>query len=335
MKLKLKKLQDQVVVITGASSGIGLVTAKMAAEKGAKVVLAARNDEALQKIAEEIRAKGGECTIVDADVSDQNEVRRIANDAIERFGRIDTWVNNAGVSVYGKLLEVEDKDSRRIFDVNFWGLVYGSKLACEMMRENGGALINIGSILSDRAIPIQGMYSASKHAVKAFTDALRMELEKDKIPISVTLIKPGAIDTPYLDHAKSYMDVRPSHPPPVYAPEIVAEAILHCAEQPVRDLIVGGGGKMVSSMERIPRFADRMMSWSMFKDQRSKRPNDEPEKNSLHYPMADGEERGTYEGRVLERSLYTTAARRPLLTGLTISAVLGAIAAAVILRPRP
>jgi NAD(P)-dependent dehydrogenase (short-subunit alcohol dehydrogenase family) len=113
-------------------------------------------------------------------------------------GRIDTWVNNAGVSIYGRIEEVPDADSRRLFDTNFWGVVNGSRIAAKIMKETGGgAIINVGSTLSDRAVPIQGMYSASKHAVKGFTDAFRMELESDDVPISVTLVKPAAIDTPY------------------------------------------------------------------------------------------------------------------------------------------
>jgi NAD(P)-dependent dehydrogenase (short-subunit alcohol dehydrogenase family) len=160
-----------------------------------------------------------------ADVGREQDVRRIAEDTIRRFGGFDAWVNNAGVSIYGRLLDVSIEDQRKLFETNFWGVVYGSRVACDVMRRRGGALINIGGALSDRAIPLQGTYCASKHAVKAYTDALRMELEKEGAPISVTLIKPSAIDTPYKRHAKNYLLVEPDNPPPVYAPELVAEAI--------------------------------------------------------------------------------------------------------------
>lgn len=332
MKHKLKKLSDQVIVITGASSGIGLATARMAAEHGAKLVLAARNDDALQKIVEEIRGNGGEAIHVDVDVTNPHDLRRLANDAIERFGAIDTWINNAGVSVYGKLLEVDEDDHRRLFETNFWGLVNASKIAVEFLRQNGGALINIGSVLSERAIPLQGMYSASKHAVKAFTDALRLELEEEKAPISVTLIKPGAIDTPYLENAKSYLEVRPDHAPPVYDPRVVAEAILHCAEQPVRDLLVGGGSKLLAAAEAAPRIADKVLGWTMFRQQRSERPN--VEGSNLHAPLRGGKERGPYEGHVMKSSVYTRASMHPVLTGLTLTAIAGAVAAALLIKPR-
>ena len=238
MEVKLKKLEDQVVVITGASSGIGLVTARKAAERGAKLVVAARAEGALRRLVEEINSKGGEAVYVVADVGREEDVRRIAETAAGRFGGFDTWVNNAGVSIYGRLLDTPVEDMRRMFDTNFWGTVYGSLVAAESLRLRGGALINVGSTLSDRAIPIQGAYSASKHAVKAFTDALRMELEAEGAPVSVTLVKPGTIDTPYRKHAKNLLEKEPALPPPAYAPEAAADAILHCAETPVRDVML-------------------------------------------------------------------------------------------------
>ena len=205
MTPRLKPVKNQVLVVTGASSGIGLVTARMATKRGARVVLTARNHEALQQAAQEIRgdeSSGGMATFIAADVSDESALRRVAEEAISRFGRIDTWVNCAGVSVYGRLMDISLEDQRRVFETNFWGVVMGCRVAVPHLRK-GGALINIGSILSDRAIPLQGIYGSSKHAVKAYTDSLRMELEHDRLPISVTLIKPYSIDTPYAEHAKN------------------------------------------------------------------------------------------------------------------------------------
>lgn len=258
MTPRLKPLKDQVIVITGASSGIGLVTARMAAKRGARVVLTARNHEALQQAAQEITSdetSGGMAAYVAADVSDESAVRRVAEEAVARFGRIDTWVNGAGVSVYGRLMDISLEDQRRLFETNFWGVVIGSRIAVPHLRK-GGALINIGSVLSDRAIPLQGIYCATKHAVKAYTDSLRMELEHDRLPIAVTLIKPYSIDTPYAEHAKNYLATEPSFPPPVYAPEVVAEAILHCAEHPTRDVYAGGRRKNHGCTQSLGSQAD-------------------------------------------------------------------------------
>jgi NADP-dependent 3-hydroxy acid dehydrogenase YdfG len=212
MAVSLKSLKDQTIVITGASSGVGLTTARMAAKEGAKLVLAARSEEALRQLETEINSSGGQALAVVADVGNESDVRKIADAAISRFGGFDTWVNNAGVSIYGTIEQVSTEDNRRLFETNFWGVVYGSRIALETLRSRGGALINLGSTLSDRAIPLQGMYSASKFAVRAFTDALRMEIEEAGLPVSVTLIKPAGMNTPYIEHAKNYLDTEPTLP---------------------------------------------------------------------------------------------------------------------------
>lgn len=318
MKPKLKTLKDQVIVITGASSGIGLVTARMAAKKGARLVLTSRSDEALRQLTDEIKASGGQAVYVVGDVAEEDDVRRVAEAALTHFGGFDTWVNNAGVSIYGTLLEVEREDMRQLFETNFWGVVNGSLVAARYLKERGGAIINMGSTLSDRAIPIQGIYSASKHAVKGFTDSLRMELEAEKAPISVTLIKPAAIDTPYTRHAKNYMEVEPKNPPPVYAPEVVAEIILHCAQHPERDVFAGGGGKMISAQGYYaPRLSDKYMERAMIQQQRSDQPR-HGEENGLFDPSGDLQERGGYPGRVFERSVYSKAALHPWLAALLV-----------------
>ena len=315
MNFKLKKLQDQVIVITGASSGIGLVTARMAAKRGARLVLNARNEEALRELTDEINASGVKATYAVGDVGKFDDVQDIASVALQTFGGFDTWVNNAGVSIYGRVLDQSLEDHRRLFDVNYWGVVHGTMVACEHLRQHGGALINIGSVLSDRAIPLQGTYCASKHAVKGYTEALRMELEEEGAPISVTLIKPSAIDTPYIEHAKSLLPVEPLNPPPVYAPETVAEAILHCAEHPERDVYVGGGGKMLSESGQLaPRLTDKLMEATMFDLQKSDRPRLPNRQDSLYSPTEDGKERYGYPGHVAETSIFTKASLHPLLT---------------------
>jgi short-subunit dehydrogenase len=316
MSVQLKKLAEQVVVITGASSGIGLVTARMAARRGAKLVLAARSWDALHQLSDEIKAEGGEAVAVVADVGQEEDVRRIASAAIENFGGFDTWVNNAGVSIYGRVLDVSMEDHRQLFETNYWGLVHGSRVAAEHLRTRGGAIINVGSSLSDRAIPLQGTYCASKHAVKGYTDALRMELEEEGAPVSVTLIKPSAIDTPYKDHAKNYLPVEPENPPPVYAPETVAEAILYSAEHPERDVFIGVGGKAMSiGGKYAPRLTDKVMEAAFFDVQQTDRPSPADRTDGLYDASEDLRERGGYEGHVAESSLYTKASLHPLITG--------------------
>jgi short-subunit dehydrogenase len=320
----LKKLKNQVIVITGASSGIGRATARMAADSGARLVLAARSEPALRELANQINSRGGEAVAVAADVGNEEDVKRIAEVANERFGGFDTWVNNAGVSIYGRVSDVPLDDQRRLFDTNYWGVVYGSLIAAEQLAHRGGAIINVGSTVSDRALPLQGAYSASKHAVKGFTDSLRMELEHDDAPVSVTLIKPGAINTPYIDHAKNYLGVKPTFPPPVYAPEVVAEAILYAAENPVRDLFAGGGGKALSFAEKYaPRITDKLMELWGFDSQKSDKPAPARDADGLHRPSGGGPAQGTYDGHVSKTSLYTKGSMHPLVAGGLVLAGVG------------
>lgn len=325
-----KPLHDQVIVITGASSGIGLTTARMAAGKGARVVLAARNGEALAKIQAEIEASGGKAVHVVADVGERAQVQAIADKAIEAFGGFDTWVNNAGLTIYGRLWEVTDADHERLLKTNLWGTVLGSLVAVEHLRARGGALINIGSVGSDLAFPLQGMYCASKHAIKGFTDALRMELLEESAPVSVTLIKPASIDTPLPQRARNYTDREPKLPPPVYKPEEVAKAILHAAVHPQRDIFVGGGAKALASFKEFaPGAYDFLAPVVTALQKRSEGPQDPDD--ALHGPAKpEGAARGTHPGYVRKTSAYTRSTLHTLPTTALVAG-LGA-AAALLLR---
>ena len=322
MSPKLKPLRRQVMVITGATSGIGLVTARQAADAGVRLVLTARDRSALQELTQELNGEDADAVYVAADVANEDEMRSVADTALQHFGGFDTWVNNAGVSVYGKLEEVSLEDQRRLFETNYWGVVIGSRVACEHLRQHGGALINIGSALSDRAIPIQGAYSASKAAVKGFTDALRMELEADGAPVSVTLIKPATINTPYQDRAANYLDFGAKNPPPVYDPETVSRAILHAATHRERDVVVGAGAAAFGLANLFPRVSDIVMRRAAIRQQQSDQPEPGIRKHQLHEPGQELAERGGYSVH-FGRSLYTAAGRHKVAT---TSVALGAAA---------
>ncbi|MGX7709010.1 SDR family oxidoreductase [Methylobacterium sp. Gmos1] len=323
--MRHKPLREQVIVITGASSGIGLATARMAAEGGARVVLAARSGDVLARLAAEI---GARALAVTADVGDRAQVEGIAERAVATFGGFDTWVNVAGLTVYGPLREITQEDHERLIRTNFWGTVNGSLVAAEHLRARGGALINVGSIASDLAFPFQGLYAASKHAVKGFTDTLRMELIAEGAPVSVTLIKPASVDTPLPNRARNYMDRQPTLPPPIYPPQEVANAILHAAVHPQRDVFVGGGGKLfVMGKEFAPGAYDELAPAIIALQKRGEPPRDSV--GALHAPVRAGEERGDPPVPVMRTSAYTRATLHPLASA-GVAAGLAATAAVVL-----
>jgi short-subunit dehydrogenase len=274
MAIQLKPLDQQVIVITGASSGIGLCTAQSAAKRGATVVLASRSEETLDHVVRDIKAAGGKASWFPCDVSSQDDVDRVARETIAAYGRFDTWVNNAGLSVYGKLDEVPVSDMRRLFDINFWGIVHGSLTALRHLRSHGGAIINVGSEVSEAVVPLQGIYSASKHAVKGFNDALRVEVEEvDKLPVSITLIQPTATDTPFPQNARNYMDKEPKLPDPQDDPQDVADAILDAAVTPTRAKKVGATSKINTFVSKFaPSIGDKMSAKQAENQQYDERP---------------------------------------------------------------
>ena len=325
MALTLKPLAEQVIVITGASSGIGLVTARLAAKQGAAVVLAARNEAALTELAEEITGGGGRAVAVTCDVGKVEEVAQVAETAIREFGRFDTWVNNAGIAIFGQVWDVPLEDWHRMFATTYWGVVHGSLAAVRHYRERGGvgSIVNIGSFFDQRATPVQGTYSSAKFAVRGFTDVLRMELEHNDVPVSVSLIHPGRIDTPYNEHAGDTMPMQPVHHGMVYPPEAVAEAILWCAAHPKRDMYVGSQAKFASLLGAVaPRLTDKLFERIMYTSHQSRdRVSSGSPSRALYEAGYGGRERGTHEPHLLRNeSLYVKASKRPMVTAAALGA---------------
>lgn len=296
MKRELAPIEDQVIVITGASSGIGLATAMLAAKRRARLVLGARSGDALADIAAQLGQAGGEALSVTCDVADREQLEQLAAAAIQRFGRIDTWVNNAGVGMYGRLDETDDGDARRLFDVNFWGVVNGSMVALPYLRASGGVLVNVGSEASEAVVPLLGVYAASKHAVKGYTDTLRIELEQvDGGPVTVTLIEPTAVDTPFPQHARNYMDQEPKLPGTPIDPKRVAEAILHAACHRTRLDRVGARATFNALAARMaPAMGERMAAKLVDKQQYDEPPRDPG--GILHRPSAEAQLVGQTHG---------------------------------------
>lgn len=327
MAVTLKPLSEQTIVITGASSGIGLATARRAAREGAKVLLVARNEDALREAVESIRLRGGKADFLAIDITAADAPERIGAKARSAFGGFDTWVNDAAVALYARLEDTGIDEQRRVFDVGYFATVAASLYAArELTARGGGAIVNLGSILSDRTVPVQGAYSAMKHAVQGFTEAFRMEMEAEGRPLSVTLIKPAAIDTPYPEHARNRMDKPARVPPVVYDPELVAKAICFAAAHPKRDLTIGGTGMAMTKMSNLlPRSADRFMEM-FFKEeaQTIDTPATPGAKDNLFEPRKDGRERSNQDIHVRKQSLALEVQMRPWTT----MAILGSVGVA-------
>jgi short-subunit dehydrogenase len=256
-----RPLPGQVVVVTGASSGIGRASTLMLARHGAAVVLVARDEAGLQELAREIESHAGTAMAAAADVSDPAQLQQVAEQTVARFGRIDTWVNGAAVATYGTVEQTTIDEMRRVIEVNLLGTIYGSKAALPYLRQTRGTLINISSIAGKRAVPLQAPYCAAKHGIIGFDEALRMELAHEDAGVSVTTILPSSINTPFFVHARSKLGVLPQPIPPVYQPEAVAEAVVWATKHPAREIVVGGGGKAFVLLERLsPALFDWLMN---------------------------------------------------------------------------
>jgi NAD(P)-dependent dehydrogenase (short-subunit alcohol dehydrogenase family) len=294
--MQLKPISQQVVVIVGASSGIGRESAIQFAKKGAKVVVAARSQPGLDSLVAEIKAMGGEAIAVVADVSDFEQVQAIAHKAALEYGRIDTWVHVAGVSLFAPFEELTPDEFKRIIDVNLNGQAYGAMAALPYLKQqNQGALIHVSSIASRVPFAMQSAYAASKHGITGFLDSLRIELRYQKKNISVTNVMPAIINTPIFDKMMTKVGVKPRGVPPYYHPSLVADAILYAAENPMRDFIVGDVGRFLDICQRIsPALVDAGYQFLGIPAQITDKPKSQDDPNNLYEPMS---EHDTVEGR--------------------------------------
>ena len=325
-----RRLKDQVVVIVGASSGIGRETALLFGRNKASVVLAARSETALEQVAAEIERLGGRAKCVVTEVSRYDDLERLAQEAANWQGKVDTWINDAGISEYGLFEDMAEEEIDRIVQVNLLGQLYGCKAILPIMRQQHfGAILNVGSIVSARAIPLQSVYSATKFGIRGFTDALRLEQAHIRSGINVTLIMPASTNTPLFRHARSKNGRKPKPLPPVYDVSIVARAIVYAAQHPRRTVIIGGAGKLLEVLERIsPAVADWWMlrnGWA-FREQFSNEPA------SGHDTMfekedAVGTSHGEFGARTKKSSMYTPLELHPAITTALCGAALATAAA--------
>ncbi|MGZ6123719.1 MAG: SDR family oxidoreductase [Myxococcales bacterium] len=271
-----RPLSEQVVAVTGASSGVGRAIARALGARGAKVGLIARGRDGLDAAAEEIRSAGGEALVLPADVSRASEVQKAAHAIVEKWGRIDTWVNDAMVSVFSPVVEMTPEEYRRVTEVNYLGTVYGTLAALRyMIPANEGVVLQIGSALVYRSIPLQSAYCASKAAIRGFTDSLRCELLHDRSRVRVCMLQLPAVNTPQFDVVRTRLPRHPQPVPPIFQPEVIARAALHLAEHPRREMWVGwSAAKAIFAQKFIGGLLDRYLARKGWDSQMDDRPVD-------------------------------------------------------------
>jgi NAD(P)-dependent dehydrogenase (short-subunit alcohol dehydrogenase family) len=307
--MKKKPLAEQVVVVTGASTGLGRAIARGAGARGAKVVLAARNGEALDEGVREIEGAGSEALAVPTEVADLDQVRRLVARSLAHFGRIDTFVANAIVTVYAEVDRLEPDELRRVLDVDFFGVANSLWASLPALRTSRGTFLHVGSALAYRGIPLQAAYCASKAACRTFLESARVELQKAGDDVAVSIVLPGAINTPQFDRARQKLGHQPQPIPPIYEPEPFATAVLHCCERPIRELPVGWGAqKLLWGQKLSPRAGDWMLRRIGWKSQHTEVPKPLGSPDNLFETLpGDPGARGPFSEPARKSTAWTSA----------------------------
>jgi NAD(P)-dependent dehydrogenase (short-subunit alcohol dehydrogenase family) len=315
--MQKKAIGDQVVVVTGASAGLGRAVARLAGARGARVVVCARGPDGLDAAVAEIRAAGSEAHAVVADVAVLDECHRVVEEALDRFGRIDTFCANAMVTVYREARELEPEELRRVVDVDFFGAVNCYWSSLEALRETRGTFVHVNSALAYRGIPLQAAYCSSKAAARAFFESARVEHRKHEIPVDISLVLPGAINTPQFDMARQYMGKQPQPVPPIYEPEPFADAVVHCFEHPVRELPVGWGAqKLLWGQKLSPRAGDLVLLRNGWKGQHTGEDKPVGSPDNLFRPLhGDHGAHGRFDSRSRASTVWTSLRLRRWLVG--------------------
>lgn len=327
----MARLRGKVVFLTGASSGVGRACARMFGAEGARVALAARNVLALENAADEVLAAGGEPVVIPLDVSDPEAVFRAADDVARRWGKIDIWVNDAMISVFAPVWQTTAQEYRRVTEVTYLGYVYGTLAALRhMMPRKQGTIVQVGSALAYRSIPLQSAYCASKSAIRGFTDSLRSELLHEGLrDLRLCMVQLPAVNTPQFEVVRSRLPHHPQPVPPIYQPEVAARAIVNAAIRPRREVWVGSSVlRAIWGQRLIPGLLDRYLAHFGWDSQQSDQPQLRPNHDNLwEPPQVDYGAHGLFDSRSKARSLQSwfSRNRRPIAgAALATMALVGA-----------
>jgi NAD(P)-dependent dehydrogenase (short-subunit alcohol dehydrogenase family) len=322
-------LAEQVIVVTGASSGVGRAVARLAGEQRARVVCAGRNGDGLAGAVREIEEAGGQALAVELDVAVEDECHQLVERAVDAFGRIDSFVRSHMVSVYGEVGELQADELRRVMDVNFLGSVYCFKAVLPHLKEARGTFIDFNSALAYRGIPLQAPYCASKAALRTFLESARVELQHEGAGVDVCVLLPGAINTPHFDRVRQKLGLQPRPVPPIYQPEVFAEVVLHCCEHPYRELPIGWGAqKALWGQKLSPRLGDRVLRRNGWRSQTTGEPKPVGSPDNLFETLpGDPGAHGRFGDQARPRTAWTTLRLHPTLAAAAALVGLGTPAA--------
>lgn len=306
--------QPEVVVITGASAGVGRAVARAYARRGAHIGLIARGRAGLEAARREVEDLGGRALVLPLDVADAEAVESAAVQVEAAFGPIDVWINNAMLSVFSPITAMTPREFRRVTDVTYLGYVHGTLSALKrMLPRNRGVIVQVGSALAYRGIPLQSAYCAAKHAVQGFMDSLYVELLHAKSNVKATMVQLPAVNTPQFRWVKSRLPNKAQPVPPIYQPEVMAEGIVYAADHPRRELWIGWPTvKAIIGNRLVPWYADRYLAEHGYSGQQTDEPRDPDRPHNLWHPVDEAEDygaHGVFDARARSFSLQLWASR--------------------------
>ncbi|HEX2040335.1 MAG TPA: SDR family oxidoreductase [Acidimicrobiales bacterium] len=299
-----------IVVVTGAGAGIGRATVRAFARKGAWLALVGRGREGLEAAAKEVEAEGGRALVLPLDVADADAVEEAAGRTEDELGPVDVWVNNAMASVFSPVHQLTAEEVRRVTEVTYLGYVHGTLSALRRMRaRDRGTIVQVGSALAHRAIPLQAPYCGAKHAIEGFTEALRCELLHDRSGVRVTTVNLPALNTPQAEWVRTRLPGHPQPVPPIYQPEVAATAIVWAASRAPREMSVGGTTALTVLADKlVPGLLDRYLARTGYDSQQLDEPVDPSRRDNLFEPVpGDHGAHGRFDDKATDRSLQLVA----------------------------
>jgi short-subunit dehydrogenase len=327
-------MNKKVIVITGGSAGVGRAAAVRFGQDGSKIGVLARGEQRLKETKNQIELLGGTCEYFLADVANPNELESAADFFESKLGPIDIWVNNAMTTVFSSFNEIRAEDFKRVTEVTYLGFIYGTMSALKRMRErNMGTIVQVGSALAYRGIPLQSAYCGAKHGIQGFTESVRSELIHDKVNVRLVMVQMPALNTPQFNWCKSNFEYQPQPVPPIYQPEVAAEAIYYAAYHDKREMYVGFRNSIIIYGNKFfPGFGDRYLASHGYSSQMTNKKIDKNRPDNLWNPVdANYGAHGQFSSKAIKKSMQVYFDTHPSVTAALLAFIFILIIAGVLI----